>query len=123
MANAENFTEFVQVNFSLLSDSDEIYDMQLDSNVTQEEVQQVESILEQANTENPKENDDESEVFDGELKRSRHVTCSADKVDKYAEDEHALQTKFQTKWAVNVLRGNETLFRQIFVQIPPKYHK
>lgn len=110
--NAHELNDFVKANFSLLSDTDELFQGQLDSNITEEEAVQVQAILLEANAEKPAENDTEAHDFDGQL-RPVHVSCSSQKLYEYAEDQHAANTKFQTKWAVNVFRGTKILFSQI----------
>lgn len=103
--NAEVSDDFIQANFSLLTDTDELFAGQLDENLSTEDVQQVENIILAAcdtpNSENSKQDAD----FIGPLLPARHANLSEDKVDEFALKSNAGNTHYQTKWAVNVFRG------------------
>lgn len=106
MANAEQINKFAEANFELLCDDDEILQAEISEEISAEEVVQVQQIILEAEAKDKQENNEMSEVFDGPLKKSRHVHCSEEKLDEYADASISNRTKKQTKWAVNVLRGN-----------------
>lgn len=115
MAEDIQMDEFVDANFSLLSDTDELYEPNVIQAASVEDMAQVQGIINEALVKEREENEDESEAFAGPLKKSRHVTASAEKLDQYAIEEHAPNTRFQTTWAVNTFKGKSNKSQSNFI--------
>lgn len=116
MANAADISNFVDANFHLLTDNDEMNEILIDGDITPEAIAQVENIIQQAQLPQNEEMQHEDNDFIGPLLPGRHVSASAQKVDEYANESNAPATHTQTKWAVNVLRGKFHISQSIFLQ-------
>lgn len=106
MSDAEHLADFVHANFDLLTDDDMMNSLQLSQEISAEAMEQVQQVLDEIDVLQSKENDEDAEAFEPQPLDLRHVHCSNEKLDEYADESHARATHNQTKWAVTVFRGN-----------------
>lgn len=109
-ADALDMNDFVNANFNLLAETDELNDVQLDEEISPEEMEQVQNAIQDEISKEMDERSSNNEEFEGQLRPARHVMVSSARVDEYAHDSHAPATHTQSKWAVNIFRGKLNTF-------------
>lgn len=97
--------EFVHVNFDLLADNDDLNADNILQDASPEEIEQVESAIQEVVEQDMSIQMEEDEAFDEASSTSRHVKKTEAQIDKLADNAHRDSTKNQTKWAVNVFKG------------------
>lgn len=110
MATGGKLDDFVDANFDLLADQDDFSEITLDENITTEEKEEVNDIIQAVPPVEHDENRDSTEDFEEEGAIARHANCSEKEIDSYAEEKYRKKTKEQTKWAVNVMKGSSLKF-------------
>lgn len=118
MADTSELDAIVAANFDLLADSDDLNDIYLEDDVTEEDIEAVENIVTEAEAANNDEMEDSRDAFEEEDTNGRHAKANAEKLDFYADQNSKDTTKRQTKWAVKLFTGNCTLFIEIFFLKP-----
>lgn len=113
MAEQRQLEEFVNANFDLLSPSDDLNEIYLEEEVTQEELEAVQAVIVQAEGENNSVNDNSLDDFENTSTHQHHASANAEKLDFYAEQIHRDSMKKQTKWAVNLFTSKCSLSSQI----------
>lgn len=114
MADQHRIEEIAEANFDLLSSSDELNQVYLEDEITEEELQTVQQVISEAEGENVPQNEDSADDFEEGSTHSRHATANSEKLDFYADANHRDSTKKQTKWAVNLFTGKYILFSETF---------
>lgn len=115
MADERFVLEIAEANFNLLADSDDLNECNLEEEITEEDIEHVQNIIAQAESQNQAENDDSMDDFADAQTSSRHASANEAKLNFYADANHRDTTKQQTKWAVNLFTGNYDIFSEIYV--------
>lgn len=76
--------------------------------LTEEQREAIQNHMDTAHASDPQEKDTDFQAFEEQAATSRHVMCTATDVDKIAGQNNTDSTKWQTKWAVTVFKGNFT---------------
>lgn len=105
MATDAATSDFIQANFSLLSDTDDLNDTNFLEEASPEDIAKIQDALNQEEVEETMDFTDENQPLQPQGKISRHVSKSDKEIDEYAEASIKDSTKHQTKWALNVFRG------------------
>lgn len=85
MANAENFQDFVQANFDLLSDENDLHEVNLSDEVSKEVVEQINAMIAEKEGEESVQNEDSMDDFEEASKTVRHVSVNEEKLDYYSK--------------------------------------
>lgn len=92
------------VSFDILPDFD-LEDTEIEyDNLTEEQQDGLQNLMETLQVEDTGEINDDKNAFEDNTVTHRHVTCSNEQVDEIAGQNHKDATKWQTKWAVNVYK-------------------
>lgn len=105
MAANLNLDNFVEANFDLLADNDSLAEVNLDENITEQQRQYVNDVIDEMQAKENEENCDSSDDFTPEDTTIRHVSADEEKLNFLAGKRHTDKTKEQTRWAVNVMKG------------------
>lgn len=105
----------VEVSFDLLEGVDVNSDEINVQDLTQEQQESLYRLMDQVNLSETMENNDDAQAFEKTVTKFRHARKSTDQVDEIAAEINKDATKWQTKWAVTVYKGN---FEQSFFSSP-----
>lgn len=113
MAEQRQLEEIAVANFDLLGPNDDLYEVNLEDELTEEHREAVQNMFNEITEKELGEKADSMDDFEPDVSTSRHVNCSSADLDNYSDANSKDTTKKQTKWAVSIFLGKYTLFSQI----------
>lgn len=112
MAEERRILEFAEANFDLLTDNDELNEVNLNDELAEEHMEAVQQIFTEYDMQQSTENQDSVDDFESESKVLRHANCNSEDLDNYSDANIKDTTKQQTKWAVSIFTGKNIFLSQ-----------
>lgn len=107
-ANSDSANEEIPVSFDLLEGFDLSNDSESVQDLTEEQREALNRFMDTLNTGDPQQKDNDYEAFQQNAVSMRHAICTEEDLDDISDQNSTDTTKWQTKWAVNVYKGNLT---------------